>query len=88
MDEKNIVEVIQSREDLSASGVDGIGHRAREGAGALGVRFMKLLVAASIQSGRVMSTWKEAKTIFLHKKGDREEIGNWRPISITNCLIE
>jgi hypothetical protein len=32
-----------------------------------------------------MNTWKEANTILLHKKEDREEIGNWPPISITNC---
>jgi hypothetical protein len=86
LDEKNIAEVIKSREDLSASGVDGISYRIMKGAGAAGVKFMKLLVRASIRSGRVMSTWKEAKTILLHKKGDREDIGNWRPISITNCM--
>jgi hypothetical protein len=86
LDEKNITEVIKSREDLSASGIDGIGYRVMKGAGTAGVRFMKLLVSASIRSGRVMSTWKEAKTILLHKKGDRGEIGNWRPISITNCI--
>jgi hypothetical protein len=33
-----------------------------------------------------MTSWKEARTILLHKKGDREVIGNWRPISITNCV--
>jgi hypothetical protein len=33
-----------------------------------------------------MTSWKEAKTILIHKKGDRDQIENWRPISITNCL--
>jgi hypothetical protein len=27
----------------------------------------------------------EAQTILLHKKGEYEVIGNWTPISITNC---
>jgi hypothetical protein len=56
LDEKNIAEVIKSREDLSASGIDGIGYRVMKEAGTAGVRFMKLLVTASIRSGRVMST--------------------------------
>jgi hypothetical protein len=32
-----------------------------------------------------MTSWKEARTILLHKKGDREAIRNWRPNSITYC---
>jgi 3-dehydroquinate dehydratase len=86
MDEKNIAEVIRSREDLSACGVDGVSYRIMKGAGAEGVKFMKQLVRGCIRSGRVINTWKEAKTILLFKKGSREEIGNWRPISITNCM--
>jgi hypothetical protein len=86
LDDKNIAEVIKSREDLSACGVDGISYRIMKGTGAEGVKFMKLLVRGCMRSGRVISTWKEAKTILLHKKGSRDEIGNWRPISITNCI--
>jgi hypothetical protein len=84
--EANIEAIIKSRDDLSACGVNGISYRIMKRAGAEGVAFMKLLVPGCIKSGRVMSTWKDAKTILLHKKGDREQIGNWRPISITNCM--
>jgi hypothetical protein len=86
IDETSIEAVIKSRDDLSACGVDGISYQIMKGVGAEGVAFMKLLVRGYIKSGRVMSTWKEAKTILLHKKGDRKEIENWRPISITNCM--
>jgi hypothetical protein len=34
LDEKNIAEVIKSREDLTASGIDGISSRIMKGAGA------------------------------------------------------
>jgi hypothetical protein len=51
LDEKNIAEVIKSREDLSASGVDGISYRIMKAAGTEGVKFMKLLIQASIRSG-------------------------------------
>jgi hypothetical protein len=86
LNEDNIAQVIKSRQDLSACGVDGISYRIMKGAGSEGVKIMELLVRACIQSGKVINTWTEAKTILLHMKGNREEIENWRPISITNCM--
>jgi hypothetical protein len=86
LDEKKIAEVIKSRDDLSANGTDGISYRVIKAAGAEGVKFVRTLVRGIIKSGRVMKSWKEARTILIHKKGNRDEIGNWRPISITNCM--
>jgi hypothetical protein len=85
-DEKNVVKVIKLGEDLSASGVDGISYRVMKAAGTEGVKFMKRLVRASIRSGRVISSWREAKTILMHRKGDRDEIENGRLFSITDCM--
>jgi hypothetical protein len=86
LDEKKIAEVIKWRDDLSANGINGISHRVIKGAGAEGVKFVRTLVRGIIKSGRVMNSWKEVRTILIHKKGDRDEIANWRPISITNCM--
>jgi hypothetical protein len=33
-----------------------------------------------------MNSWKEPKTILRYKKRSRDEVENWRPISITNCM--
>jgi hypothetical protein len=60
LDETNSAEVIESREDLSASGVDGVSYRILKATGTEGVKFMKLLIRASTRSGR----WKEAKIIL------------------------
>jgi hypothetical protein len=76
LDEKKIAEVIKSRDYLSASGIDGISYRVIKGAGAEGVKFVRTLVRGIIKGGRVMSSWKEARTILIHKKGDQEEIIN------------
>jgi hypothetical protein len=86
LDEKKIAELIKPRDDLSANGVDGISYRVIKGAGAEGVKFVWTLIRGIIKSGRVMSSSKEARTIVIHKKGHRDEIGNWRPISIANCM--
>jgi hypothetical protein len=84
--EENIRAVIRSRQDLSASGNDGISYRVIKGAGRFGVLFMKSIIEATIRCGKVFKTWKEGRTILLYKKGDRDDPKNWRPITITNCL--
>jgi hypothetical protein len=86
LDEKNIEQVIRSRQDLSASGVDGISYRIIKAAKKEGVKFIQLLVKACIRNEKIPSSWKEARTILLFKKGERENVENWRPISITNCI--
>jgi hypothetical protein len=86
LDERNIDAVIKSRQDLSASGADGISYRIIKKAGKGGVKFIRILVETCIRNGRVPESWKEARTILIYKKGEREEIQNWRPISITNCI--
>jgi hypothetical protein len=76
LDEKNIIKMIKSRNDLSVCGVNGVSYRIMKGIRIKGVVFMKLLVRGCIRIRRVISTWKEAKTILIHKKGDCEEIWN------------
>jgi hypothetical protein len=86
LSEKNIKEVIQSRQDLSSNGNDGVGYRIIKAAGQEGVKFMKLIIEATIRCKKVFKSWKEARTILIFKKGREDDINNWRPISITNCI--
>jgi hypothetical protein len=76
VEEKHIRDVINSRDDLSACGVDGVSYQLFKAAKQGSVEFMKHIITASIRFGLVMTSWKEARTILLHKKGDREVIGN------------
>jgi hypothetical protein len=84
--EHHITEVIMSRADIGACGPDGIGNSILKAAGKDGIKFMKYIVQGGISTGKVFDSWKSAKTILRHKKGDRNDPHNWRPISITNCL--
>jgi hypothetical protein len=86
LDDKNIEKVIRSRQELSASGTDGIGYSILKCGGNEGVRFMKRIIEGILRSGRTITSWKEARTILIHKKGNVDELRNWRPISITNCI--
>jgi hypothetical protein len=85
-DGKNIETATNSHQDLSACGVDGISDRLIKSAKEEGVKFVRILVEACVRNGRVLESRKEARTTLLHKRGERDQIQNWRPISMTNCV--
>jgi hypothetical protein len=67
MKEKRIVEVIESRQGLNACGVDGISYeRSEEGRSAI----YEAHYQGVDPMWKVMKSWKEARTILLHKKGE------------------
>jgi hypothetical protein len=37
---------------------------------------------------KIPTAWKEARTILLHKKGDRADLNNRRPIALSSCLYK
>ncbi|UYV83161.1 hypothetical protein LAZ67_23000037 [Cordylochernes scorpioides] len=43
---------------------------------------------ACFQMGAVPPSWKENSSILLHKKGDAEDLGNWRPIALGNTTAK
>jgi hypothetical protein len=60
VEEKHIRDVINSRDDLSACGVDGVSCQLFKAAKQGSIEFMKHIITASIRCGRVMTSWKEA----------------------------
>ncbi|EYC35149.1 hypothetical protein Y032_1133g3663 [Ancylostoma ceylanicum] len=50
---------------------------------ALSVRFTKY-----INAGRIPEQWKRARTVLIPKKGDREDIRNYRPITLLSHLYK
>jgi hypothetical protein len=68
LNEKNINDVIKSRSDIGAFGPDGIGNTIVKAAGEEGIRFMKNIIQGCITYGRIMESWKTAKTILIYKK--------------------
>jgi hypothetical protein len=76
VEEKHIRDVVNSRDDLSACGLDGVSYQLFKTARQGSIECMKHIIKASIRCGRVMTSWKESRTILLHKKRDREVISD------------
>jgi hypothetical protein len=65
----------------SSPGPDGAGY-ADLAAVDPGCHALTALFNACLRLGRMPRGWKNSTTVLLHKKGDRGEIGSWRPISM------
>jgi hypothetical protein len=69
LDDRPITEVLNSREDRSMHGFDGMNYRMR--------KWTMKDKENHIQIHRMYGLWKEAQTIRLDKKCDQERIDNW-----------
>ena len=43
---------------------------------------MKTIFNEILESQEIPEAWREAKMIILHKKGERRDIKNYRPVSL------
>ncbi|XP_045122681.1 uncharacterized protein LOC123511124 [Portunus trituberculatus] len=67
----------------TSPGADGITHSMVRHAGSDGHRALLTLFNASLQEGKLPSTWKEATIIPIPKP---KEAGAYRPISLLSCV--
>ncbi|TKR65579.1 hypothetical protein L596_025966 [Steinernema carpocapsae] len=46
------------------------------------------LLSQCLSHQRIPMCWKNARTVLLYKKGDRLELSNWRPITLSNVIYK
>ena len=80
--EREVSELISNINPNKASGPDGISPRILKMAGQTIVPSLTRLIKLSLRTGEVPKKWKEANVIPLHKKGARDQINNYRPVSL------
>ena len=52
------------------------------------IKQLKIIFNNILKSKNIPKEWKEAKIIILHKKGDRKDIKNYRPISLLSHIYK
>ena len=85
-DRETFMKVITSRDITSAHGTDGIGYWALKLTPELGSEMMTTISKIIIKYGFMPTTWQASRTILLYKKGNENELCNWRPLTIASCL--
>ena len=83
--EQEVYELLISLDPQKATGPDGISPKLLKLAGWSVVPSLTKLINLSLSLGIVPQLWKQANVIPLHKKGDRSDINNYRPVSILSC---
>ena len=71
----------------TAPGPDGVTYAAIR-AKDRGAHILAEVFRVCLEQKKIPAAWKESRTILIHKKGDKKDLGNWRPISLSSCLYK
>ena len=84
--QSEVVDVLRILKVNKASGSDGISHRMLKNTSlTISVPLTKLF-NLSLRLHVFPSLWKSANVMPLFKKGDKSEVGNYRPVSLISCV--
>ena len=83
-----IYKQLQKLKASKATGLDGVPSRLLKDSAVTISAFLTHIVNLSITSQRIPHDWKHAKVIPLYKEGARDDIDNYRPISILPVVLK
>lgn len=52
------------------------------------INSIKLMLNRYLDKGRIPTLWKNLEVILLHKRGDRADTANYRPVSLLSHLYK
>ena len=87
----DILKIIRNSVPNKAHGHDMISIRMVEICNYSICKSLKLIFQSCLESGKFPSEWKKANVVPIHKKGDKQILKNYRPISllpITGKILE
>ena len=84
--EQEVYDQLQTINTAKACGCDGISAQMLNKAGDSIVKPLTKLLNICIETNKFPSMWKKANVIPIYKKDDKENVGNYRPVSILPSL--
>jgi hypothetical protein len=81
-----VLKAIMKLKNKSSTGFDQINSKVLKAGGEVLARPLCYIINTSITSGKFPGRWKEAKLIPIHKKGDTQDVKNYRPVA-NLCVI-
>ena len=88
MNTKEIKEAIRSTKRTSAAGPDGLRMAVYSEACSNILRPLQTLFNSINTTGNIPTNFKIARVIMIHKKNTKQEMGNYRPISMENHIAK
>ena len=79
----NILNIIEKLKVNKSAGSDGIHPMVVSNCAAIFAPILSKIFETSFITGKLPQQWKECNVTPIHKKGDRSEPANYRPISLT-----
>ena len=80
--DKEIENTLKSLKKGKAPGIDNITSDILKLGGKEVIKALETIFNEILESQETPETWREAKMIILHKKGERRDIKNYRPVSL------
>ena len=85
--DKEIENTLKSLKKGKAPGIDNITSDILKLGGKEVIKALKTIFNNILDSQEIPEMWREAKMIILHKKGERRDIKNYRPVSLLSHSI-
>ena len=86
IDQNFVYNFLSSLDTSKATGLDGIGPRLLKISSGVISRSIAFIAQKCIDTCQIPTLWKQAKVTPLHKGGAKNELNNYRPISILPTL--
>ena len=80
--DNNIFKIIRSLNVNKAHGYEGISVRMMEMCDESLIQTLSLIFRGCIDTGVYPDTWKKSNIVPVHKKGDKQIVNNYRPVSL------
>ena len=86
MEDKEVLDKLNKLKTNKAAGPNGIFPRVLKELSEIICKPLASIFRQSLETGEIPDDWKQGNIILIYKKGDRTDVGNYRPIGLT-CII-